>query len=313
MRQRERLTDALSVSNILPMSIDQLTAEEREAALLAQQLEITEHTIYRRLSKVIRDEGNATLLRNIAEDERKHYQFWANITGQELKAERFVVAWFVFVSRFLGLTFGIKLLERGEARAQRAYRVVLHLDPEVQRILDEERAHEDELIAMLEEEHLRYVGSVVLGLNDALVELTGALAGLTFALQNTRLIALVGLITGIAASMSMAASEYLSTKSDGGEIARQAVKSAFYTGIAYLVTVALLVLPYLIFQHYLVCLAVTVVMAILVILFFNYYISVAKDLAFKKRFFEMAALSMGVTILSFGIGFVIRVVLKVEV
>ena len=55
---------------------------------------------------------------------------------------------------------------------------------------------------------------MVLGLNDALVEFTGALAGYTFALQNTLLVAMTGLITGVAASLSMATSEYLSTKSE---------------------------------------------------------------------------------------------------
>ena len=52
------------------------------------------------------------------------------------------------------------------------------------------------------------------GLNDALVELTGALAGLTFAFKDSRTIALAGLITGISASFSMAASDYLSNKAD---------------------------------------------------------------------------------------------------
>jgi VIT1/CCC1 family predicted Fe2+/Mn2+ transporter len=46
------------------------------------------------------------------------------------------------------------------------------------------------------------------------VELTGALSGLTLAFRNTRLIAMAGLITGIAASLSMAGSEYLATKSE---------------------------------------------------------------------------------------------------
>ncbi len=292
------------------MSCENLTPRESAVSTKAQRLEMTEHTIYAKLARVIRDKENAEVLGRIAKDELEHYEFWAKVTGKKIKPARLLVAWFVFVSRFFGLTFGIKLLERGEERAQIAYGEVLHLDPEVQKIIDEEDAHEHELIEMLEEEHLQYVGSVVLGLNDALVELTGALAGLTFALQNTRLIALAGLITGIAASFSMAASEYLSTKSEGGE---NAGKSALYTGAAYIGTVILLVLPYLLIASYLVCLAATIAIAILIIFVFNYYISVAKDYSFKKRFFEMAGLSLGVAIVSFGIGYVIRVVLGVEV
>ena len=78
------------------------------------------------------------------------------------------------------------------------------------KIAQDEDRHESQLLGMLDEERLQYVGSMVLGLSDALVELTGTLAGLTFALQNNRLVALSGLITGISATLSMTSSEYLS-------------------------------------------------------------------------------------------------------
>jgi VIT1/CCC1 family predicted Fe2+/Mn2+ transporter len=164
---------------------------------------------------------------------------------------------------------------------------------------------------MLDEEGLRYAGSVVLGLNDALVELTGALAGLTFAFQNTRLIALAGLITGISASFSMAASEYLSTKSEEGE--KKPLRSAIYTGIAYIVTVALLVMPYLVLENYLASLLWTILNAVLVIAVFNYYISVARGYNFRKRFVEMASISLGVALFSFILGNFIRIWLGVEI
>jgi VIT1/CCC1 family predicted Fe2+/Mn2+ transporter len=151
----------------------------------------------------------------------------------------------------------------------------------------------------------------VLGLNDALVELTGALAGLTLAFQNTRLIAIAGLITGIAASFSMGASEYLSNKSEGNN--ERALPSSLYTGIAYIITVVLLIMPYLLLDNYFLCLAITLVVAVLIILFFNYYISVAKDLNFKKRFLEMAILSLGVAALTFGISYFVRMFFGVEV
>ena len=163
--------------------------------------------------------------------------------------------------------------------------------PDLKATLEEEEKHEQELLGMIEEERLDYVGSMVLGLNDALVELTGALAGLTFAFRNTQLIALSGLITGIAASLSMASSEYLSHRAD--QQGSRAVKAALYTGIAYIITVTLLVLPYLLLQSYVWALAATMGMAILIILVFNFYVSVAKDVSFKKHFLEMAGLSLG--------------------
>ena len=155
------------------------------------------------------------------------------------------------------------------------------------------------------------MGSIVLGLNDALVELTGALAGFTFALQNTRLIAITGLITGIAASFSMAASEYLSQRSEGeGE---KAFKSSLYTGTAYIITVILLILPYLLIEHFMIALGATLAIGIAIIFFFNYYISVAKDLNFKARFSEMAIISLGVSAITFLIGVLVRQFIGVDI
>ena len=132
---------------------------------------------------------------------------------------------------------------------------------------------------------------------------TGALAGLTLALQNTKLIALSGLITGIAAAMSMAASEYLSTRSE--KTSKHPVRAAVYTGIAYIITVIFLILPYLLFTQYIVALAFTLLNAITIIGLFNYYLSVAKDLSFRRRFTEMAAISMGVAFISFIVGILV--------
>lgn len=278
---------------------------------VAQQNEITEYHIYSRLANVVPNKQNSEILQRIAEDERRHHDFWMKYTHRPAAPKRWIIFFYYWVSRIFGITFGIKLMERGEESAQINYALITEEIHEAQAVVDDEHAHEQELIGMIEEERLNYVGSVVLGLNDALVELTGALAGFTFALQNTRLIALAGLITGIAASFSMAASEYLSTKSEGyGE---RALKSSIYTGVAYIVTVTLLILPYILITNYFLCLALTLGIAMLIIFFFNFYISVAKDYSFKRRFLEMAALSLGVAVLSFAIGFVIRKTLGVEV
>jgi VIT1/CCC1 family predicted Fe2+/Mn2+ transporter len=202
-------------------------------------------------------------------------------------------------------------MEKGEEDAQASYDQLKKLIPEAETIMFEENRHEAALLQMLDEEKLRYTGSMVLGLNDALVELTGALAGLTLALQNTKLIALTGSITGIAAALSMGASEYLSTKAE--ETIKNPVRASLYTGGAYLVTVLLLVLPYLILKNYYLCLGCTLTGAILIIALFNYYISVAKDEPFGKRFLEMAGLSLGIATLSFFIGFLMRTFLGIDI
>jgi len=184
-------------------------------------------------------------------------------------------------------------------------------EPELPQMLANEEAHERELITLLDEERLKYVGSVVLGLNDALVEFTGTLAGLTFAIQNARIIAVAGLIMGVAASLSMGASEYLSRRSDDSPA--DPFRAAVYTGATYIVTVALLILPFLVLASPYLALAFTLAGAVLVIFLFTFYISVAKDLPFWRRFAEMTAISLGIAAISFVIGLVIRVFLNVNV
>ena len=293
------------------MSELKLTAEQVKQVKTFQQNEITEYYIYSRLARKVKNKKNAETLQKIGDDEMRHYMFWKEYSGVDVKPNKWSIFKFYWIARMFGITFGIKLMEKGEAGAQEAYKKACEYIPEAKQIVEDEDDHEKVLIGLLEEKKLEYVGSIVLGLNDALVELTGTLAGLTFALQNTKLIAVAGLITGIAASFSMAASEYLSTKSEGN--VANALASSFYTGLAYVFTVIVLILPYLIFSNYFVCLGMTMTFAVLVILFFNYYISVARDLNFKKRFWEMFVISMGVAAFTFGIGFLIRMFLGVDI
>ena len=287
-----------------------ISQETKKRLLLAQKNEITEHFIYDRLSKSIKD-SNRQILKKISEDELRHYNLWRKITQESVKPDKWQLWKYFLIAKIFGITFGIKLMEKGEELAQISYKDIARTFPEANNIAKEEEQHEKNLIALIDEERLKYIGSMVLGLNDALVELTGALAGLTLALQNTRLIAMAGLITGIAASFSMAASEYLSTKSE--ETSKSPVKASVYTGFAYILTVLFLIFPYLIFKNYYFSLGFTLVNAIVIILFFTFYISIAKELSFKKRFSEMALISLGIAVLSFGIGFLIRIFLGVEI
>jgi len=290
-----------------------MQAEESIRKILEtfQRIEITEHHIYKNLAKLVKGAENREVLEQIANDELRHAQDWQKYTQREIKPNPWDVFRYTLISRVFGFTFGIKLMERGEEAAQANYARLRGDVPEIDNWIREEEIHEQKLLAMLDEERLRYVGSVVLGLNDALVELTGALAGLTLALRDVRLIALSGLITGIAASLSMAASEYLSTRSE--ETQKHPVRAAVYTGIAYVITVVLLVLPYLLIPNYFIDLAIALATAVLIIAIFNYYVSVAKDEPFRSRFLEMAGLSLGVATLSFIIGHFIRQWLGIDI
>lgn len=276
-----------------------------------QKREITEYIIYQKLCESIKDAHNKEILLRISRDEMKHYNLLKDYTNQEEKPNQIMVWVYYLISKIFGLTFGIKLMERGEAQAQDIYHIISESLPQALDIARDENEHEEQLIHMIDEERLNYVGSMIRGLNDALVELTGALAGFTFAFQDSRLIAMAGLITGIAASMSMGGTEYLAVKSQ--KSGQAPLKSALYTGIAYIFTVLFLIFPYLLFTNIYIALGIMILNAVVVIIVFNFYISVAKNLSFWKRFSEMALLSLGIATISFAIGFVVRHFLGVEV
>ena len=266
-----------------------------------QQSELTESYIYEEIAKFAKGDENKKVLIRLAREEKAHYEIWKKYTGIEMKPEKGKILKYKLLARILGFTFAVKLMENGEEQSQSEYDQLAGEVEESILIKQQEEEHEAALLSMLDEERLQYVGSMVLGLNDALVELTGSLAGFTFALQDTSLIALSGLIIGISATFSMASSEFLAARSEGRS---DALKSCTYTGIAYLITVILLIAPYLIFDssQFIPALICMLIIVILIIAGFTYYTSVAQDQPFKSRFLEMSVISVSVAVISFLVG-----------
>jgi VIT1/CCC1 family predicted Fe2+/Mn2+ transporter len=102
----------------------------------------------------------------------------------------------------------------------------------------------------------------------------------------------------------MSASEYLSAKIEGES--RDPLRASAYTGSAYIATVALLILPFFILENVFHALGLMVAEAIAMILVFTFYVSVSKDIPFKKRFLEMTAISLGIAVLTFAFGFFVK-------
>jgi VIT1/CCC1 family predicted Fe2+/Mn2+ transporter len=278
--------------------------------LYFQEDEITSSIVYAQLAHIVKDNENKKTLLQIAAEEKAHYEILKRHTGKEVTPNRWRIFKYYWLARILGLTFAIKLMEKEEKDAQEVYARYPEY-PELEKLGRDEEVHEQKLIGLINEERLEYMGSVVLGLNDALVEFTGALAGFTLALSNAHLIALTGSITGIAAALSMASSEYLSTKSEEGD-SKHPVKAAVYTGIAYIITVVALVAPFIFIENVLVALGLMLVMALTIIALFNYYYAVARGESFKKRFLEMAILSFTVAGISFLIGYALKTLTGID-
>ena len=276
-----------------------------------QQDELNSAILYEHIAQSVKNDKEREILLEIAKDEHRHAAAFEKYSERKLKPNHLRIRLFLLLRCLLGYTFLIKLLEHGESRGIHAYQSEIDQIPELRQIVADEERHENILMNLLDEERLHYIGDIILGMNDALVELTGSLAGYTLAMQNSKIIAMAGLITGISATLSMAGSGYLSARE---EESKDAVKSTVIIGLSYFITVVFLILPYLIFpaSAYLWALAVTVLIALLIIAGFNFYISVAKDRPFAKGFWSMAGISIGVAIISFAVGYVVKHVLGIS-
>lgn len=292
------------------MSTESLSPEMQAIVERMYDNEATDSLLYASLAKFARSEHNRKLLEKMSADEDQHRNIWSAYVNRPPKVAHFKVKLLLLLSKVFGLVFVINLMESGEDSAVNAYRKLGETLPVALQVLEDETRHEEYLVSMLQEEKLSYISSMVLGLNDALVELTGALAGFTLALNDNTMIGLAGFITGVAATLSMAASEYLAKKADPGE--KHPLKAAAYTGMAYLFTVALLLTPYAIFSSPLVALGFCLFNATLVILGFTFFVSVVRKSSFLKGFREMMLISCSVALISFLIGWAARAWLNLD-
>ena len=295
------------------MLINTNLSERMYKKILAfQKSELTSYYLYKKIADKQKDKHNKEMLTKISSEEKNHAETWRTYTNKHVKPSKIYIGIYMLLYYIFGFTFTVRLFEKNEEFSIKSYKLITEQIPKAKDIITEEQKHEEILMNMMDEERLKYVGSMVLGLNDALVELTGTIAGLTFALANTKIVALSGIITGISATLSMAASNYLAQKADNN---KDALKSSIYTGMAYLVTVVLMVLPYLLLPDHMYFLAfiIMIIVVVSIILFFNYYISVARDEPFFKNFLTMTIISLGVAAISFIIGIAAKKLLGVDI
>lgn len=151
---------------------------------------------------------------------------------------------------------------------------------------------------MVRKDNFKSAGAIVLGMHDALVSLTGLIAGLAIAMADRHSIILTAIIASVTASLSMAASNYLAVRTDGG----RAFISALYTGAAYMITCALLILPFFIFENRITEIAIMFLIAIAEIFMVNYYIGHMRRQPYIQNFLEMLGICTVVSIIAFLIG-----------
>lgn len=162
---------------------------------------------------------------------------------------------------------------------------------------------------MVRKNNFKSAGAIVLGMHDALVSLTGLIAGLAVAMADRYYIILTAIIASVTASLSMGASNYLSVRAGGG---KHAFINALYTGGAYMATCILLIIPFFIFENRATELVMMFAIAITEIFLFNYFLGHAQQRPYMRPFLEMLGICTGVSIVAFFIGLCANICLGID-
>ena len=145
--------------------------------------EYRDHLVYRYLAFRETDSERKEILEQLSQQEEQHYQFWKDfLGGYKPRTYRFLQVFVLLLRYLFGLTFTVKFMERHEKQMIEIYRRIrpqfsgeagVQLD---QMIADEEK-HESFFIGQINEGVVKYLGFIVLGLADAIIEITGVHAG----------------------------------------------------------------------------------------------------------------------------------------
>lgn len=272
--------------------------------------ELLNYTFYQWLSQKVSNQSLRQLLLDFALEEKKHFNFWANYTAEKPRYNQFKLWLYKILAKVLGITFILRLLEQNEHKTIAVYRALAdemrgsEREALLELIVSEER-HEHTFLQELSEHEprLNYIGFVVLGLSDAIIEVTGVHAGFLGASHRTLAAGVAGLIVGFAASISMAAAAYLQAKQNP---VVSSIRSAFYTGISYILAVVLLALPYFLVLSVGLAFWLSIALAIGLIGSFVFYSSVVFERNFWGEFLESLLVLGGTALASYGFGELIR-------
>jgi vacuolar iron transporter family protein len=269
-----------------------------------QKSELFAATVYLILADRQQSNNNGQVLKQAGEFEMRHQETLEKLSGRKAIVSKIKVKLFLLLTRILGYTFALKMMEKKISFPMDNFikTLLIQHDSRFVEWFHEEEELEQLLLQTLDEARLRYISSMVLGLNDALTEITATLAGFSLSMNNNRLVAISGFILGISATLSMTSSEYLSHRSENNP---KAIQAALLCGTTYIFVSLSLILPFFLYpaDAKIAAVITMLIVAFCIILIFNFYLSVTKDLPFLKRFGEMLIISSVITTIAFGVGF----------
>jgi VIT1/CCC1 family predicted Fe2+/Mn2+ transporter len=292
------------------------SAELSRIAIESAQNEYKDYAVYAALARREKNPVSRKALKVMAESEKSHFEFWKKYAPRTVpKISRLKIWLHVFLRAFLGLTFTLKFHERHEHSVVVSYKSVFGLIPAVDRsefesMLQDEEQHEAYLMGQVREERVKYISFVVLGLADAVVEISGIHAGSLGVYTKTELAGLAGVVAGMAASISMASAAYAQAK-QGFE--GSAKWGAIYTGISYMVTAIFLALPYFLTGSMVFALGASVTLGVVLVAMLTYYNAVVSTKGFARQFGELSAIILGASFALYLAGTLIRQLLGIVI
>lgn len=273
--------------------------------------EWSDHTLYERLSKTVKsDSPFSEVLQTLAATEHKHFEFWRKyVPGEEPRLDKLKLYWVLFLRRFLGLTFATRYLDRHEESVVKEYQGLARMIPDTDMaafddMVADEREHEKAFAMKVESAAVRYISFVVLGLADALVEISGIHAGSLGFYDKTEIAGLAGVIAGAAASLAMASAAFAQAKQ--GEFKGSARLSAVYTGLSYFVTAIILATPYFLTSDMVYALSTSLSLAVVILAVTTWYSIVIQGKTFSRDFAEILAILFGTTAALYFFGYVVH-------
>lgn len=188
--------------------------------------EYNDSVLYAALAKVERNKEFRKRLEHMSSMEAGHAEFWQKILerrGISPKARKrgFHIGIIKFMRRIFGAALAASLLELGESSAVSAYHSFLKSSDlaeeekaRLSRIIVDELEHEKAFSASKKLFHVENFRDLILGMNDGLVEILGAVTGLSAVYMfNPLMVAVSGLIVGVAGALSMAIGSFISVRS----------------------------------------------------------------------------------------------------
>ncbi len=288
---------------------------EKVAAKSARD-EYTDGAVYQALSHRERNQAFKKALEDLARAERSHYEFWKKYAPDTtVKVNRLKVYFTVLLRLTLGLTFTMKFLERHEDAVHQRYRQIAQTIPAADKarfeaMMEDEEHQESYLMGEIHEGRVKYMSFIVLGLADAVVEISGIHAGSLGIYNRTELAGLAGVVAGMAASIAMASAAYAQAK-QGFE--GSAKWSAIYTGVSYMFTAIFLALPYFLTGSMITALGISLVVGVALVAAMTYYDTVISARKFKRQFGEIAGIILAATVALYIAGTLIRQLLGIVI